>query len=88
MVGNWRINAWTAVFGALLTLLINLSRNPLDVSGLRALGAAVAFWLLGYALRFLLTLTLPEPTPVPMEDTAYDRKRVSARRSFGSGSGQ
>ncbi|MGN7453799.1 hypothetical protein ACTHPH_03155 [Paenibacillus pasadenensis] len=61
MVGSWRINGWIAAGGALLTLLLNAGRNPWEVGGTRALAAAAAFWLLAYALRFLLTFTLPDP---------------------------
>ncbi|MCM3745986.1 hypothetical protein M3223_01320 [Paenibacillus pasadenensis] len=71
MVGNWRINAWLAAGGALLTLLLNAGRNPWPVAGMRLLAAAAAFWLLAYALRFLLTFTLPErPLEQPSDEEA------------------
>ncbi|QJC52263.1 hypothetical protein HGI30_12295 [Paenibacillus albicereus] len=71
MVGSWRINGWIAAGGALLTLVLNAGRNPWDVGGVRALAAAAAFWLLAYALRFLLTFTLPDPASAAGADESY-----------------
>ncbi|OXM16008.1 hypothetical protein [Paenibacillus herberti] len=79
MVGTWRINAWIAAGGALLTLLLNISRNPWSVACTRALAAAAAFWLLGYLLRFLLSFTLPDKVieASPQEETSQTGSRVN-----------
>jgi len=70
VIGTWRINAWSAALGAVLTAAINLGRNPIDAAATRALAAAAAFWAIGYALRVLLKQTVPQPDREVGEEAA------------------
>lgn len=69
MIGSWRWNMAAGAGGALLTLLISLGSNPFLTSIYRGIYAFVIFFLLAYAVRWLIpNLLLPKPAADAQQD--------------------
>ncbi len=64
MIGSWRWNVVSGAGGALLTILISLGNNPFLTSFIRGVYAFAAFYLLAFAIRWLIpNLLLPRSSP-------------------------
>ncbi|NIK68853.1 MULTISPECIES: hypothetical protein [unclassified Paenibacillus] len=74
MVGNWRWNVGLGIFGAVLTLLFSIGKNPLSVMLMRSMYAFIAFAAIAFVMRFLLALILSPPVMHQAETAGEEGK--------------
>lgn len=61
MTGTWRWNIVLGFVAAIPTFLVSYASNPLGVSGIRAVYAFTAMFVLSFALRAMLGMALRPP---------------------------
>lgn len=61
MIGTWRWNVGLGLTGTALTVLFSLGKNPLSVMLLRSVYAFIAFVIIAFILRVVLTIILKPP---------------------------
>jgi hypothetical protein len=64
MLGTWRWNVVFGIFGTVLTVAFSIGNNPISVMLLRSMYAFIAFFVLAYGVRAILTYILQPPTLV------------------------
>jgi hypothetical protein len=74
MVGNWRWNVGLGIFGAVLTLLFSIGKNPLSVMLMRSMYAFIAFVAIAFVLRIALAFILHPPV-MHQEETAGEEEK-------------
>ncbi|WP_099520661.1 hypothetical protein [Paenibacillus sp. BIHB 4019] len=61
MIGNWRWNVGLGLTGVILTILFSLGKNAVTVILLRSVYAFIAFVVIAFILRAVLTFILKPP---------------------------
>ncbi|KQO04398.1 hypothetical protein [Paenibacillus sp. Leaf72] len=61
MIGNWRWNVGLGLTGVILTILFSLGKNAVTVMLLRSVYAFIAFVVIAFILRAVLTFILKPP---------------------------
>ncbi|WP_424765769.1 hypothetical protein [Paenibacillus sp. sgz302251] len=62
MLGTWRWNVVFGIIGTVLTVAFSIGNNPVTVMLLRGMYAFIAFFVLAYAARAVLTYILQPPS--------------------------
>jgi len=76
MLGTWRWNIGFGIAGLLLTALFSIGKNPLSVTLFRSMYAFIAFFVLAFAVRFIIALILKPPAMIG-EQTQQDESKGS-----------
>lgn len=76
MSGKWRWTVGFGVFGAALTFLFQVSRNPIGTTLLRSVYAFLAFAVLATVVRIALSVLLRPAAPPSMRLPAEDNGRA------------
>lgn len=62
MIGSWRWNVGFGLIGAILTVIFSVSNNMINVVLLRSLYAFLSFYVVAYAIRFVLAQIIKPPS--------------------------
>lgn len=71
MLGTWRWNVVFGFIGTVLTVAFSIGNNPVSVTLLRSMYAFIAFFVLAFVMRAVLTYILQPPSIVG-EQTELD----------------
>ncbi|RCW50143.1 hypothetical protein [Paenibacillus prosopidis] len=64
MLGTWRWNVVFGFIGTVLTVAFSIGNNPISVMLLRSMYAFIAFFVLAFVMRAVLTYILQPPSIV------------------------
>lgn len=62
MLGTWRWNVVFGFIGTVLTVAFSIGNNPVSVTLLRSMYAFIAFFVLAFVMRAVLTYILQPPS--------------------------
>lgn len=79
MIGNWRWNITLAAAGFLLTFLLSTQQNLLTTSLLRSCYSFAIWFVIGYAVRFLLSMLLSSAKSAASGEQAPAQEQIGSQ---------